>query len=335
MITDARSPATTPARHGILAVVTRLWRTRAPLTLFGLMMGAFTLFFAVGIVADGRIITGAPAWLKPTKFGISITLYTLTLTWMLGFVESHRRWVRRTLDAVTWIIIATFVIEMLAIVGQVVRGTTSHFNVATPLDATVYAFMSGAVVVLWTANFVLAGILLATRFEQPAFGWSLRLGLTITVIGMGLGFLMTSPTARQMASWQAGEAVTIVGAHSVGVRDGGPGMPLTGWSTEGGDLRIPHFVGMHALQVIPLFGWLVVRRRGWSVRQQTRIVMAASAGFLALVALVTWQALRGQSIVAPDALTVGAFAVVIVATSSAIALAATSPGPVHVEGSAR
>ena len=84
-----------------------------------------------------------------------------------------------------------------------------------------------------------------------AFGWALRLGLIIAMVGMGEGFLMTNPTAQQLAGWQAGEAVTIAGAHSVGVPDGGPGLPVVNWSTTGGDLRIGHFVGMHALQVLP------------------------------------------------------------------------------------
>ncbi len=308
-----------PARDPV-GVLQKLWRTHSGLTLFGGLTLFLTLFFVVGIFADPRTITGAPAWLKPAKFGVSITLYSLTMVWLLGFVATDRVWKRRLVGVAGWTIAGTFVAEMVPITLQVMRGTTSHFNVATPFDMALWSLMGTAIMVLWGTNFVVAALLLLQRFENRAFAWSLRLGLVITIIGMGLGFLMTLPTAQQLAGWQAGAAVTVAGAHTVGpaggdLVDGGPGLPVVGWSTRGGDLRVGHFVGMHALQVLPFFGLLVARRRRWSAGQKTGLVVTAAAGYLGLVLLVTWQALRAQPLVAPDALTLSVFAVLLAAVS--------------------
>ncbi len=305
---------TSPSGIDLVGTLRRLWHVHAPLTLSALLTAFLTLFFIAGIFIDDRVITGAPAWLKSTKFGISITLYTLTITWMLSFVRG-KRWLVNTLG---WTVVITFAAEWFAIVTQVIRGTTSHFNFSTQFDATLWTIMGVSIVILWIANFIIAGLLLFQRFERPAFAWSLRLGLIITIVGMGLGFLMTTPTAAQMAELQDGEPVSIIGAHSVGVEDGGEGLPVTGWSTEGGDLRVGHFVGMHALQVIPFIGWLVSRRRRWDEGQRVGIVATAATGYLASTLLVTWQALRAQPITSPDTLTVTVFGAIVAATVAAL-----------------
>ena len=302
-----------------VSFIRKLWHTHAPLTLLALVMTGLTLFFIAGIFLDSRIITGAPAWLKPTKFGISITIYVLTLTWLLSLIEAKRPRTQRLIAIIGWVVAGVFVVEMIAIVGQVIRGTTSHFNVATPLDAFLFSMMGTAIVILWLTNLLVAALLLRQKFENPAFAWALRLGLIIAIIGMGEGFLMTSPTAQQLAGWEAGGPVTVAGAHSVGVPDGGPGLPVVNWSTAGGDLRIGHFVGMHALQVLPFFAFFVTRRRRLSHSQQTSLVWTAASFYLGLTLLLTWQALRAQPIIAPDALTLGVFAGLV----SAVAVTST------------
>lgn len=282
----------------------RLWQIHAPLTLFALLTAAATVFFATGIFLDDRVITGMPAWLKPTKFGISITVYCLTLTWMLGFIRGRRRLV----GILAWTTIIMFLIEWAVVLTQVVRGTTSHFNVATPLDAAMWSAMATGIIVIWIAALIVAILLLFQRVESPSFAWSLRIGLLLTLVGMAEGFLMTSPTAQQLAGIEASELVTIVGAHSVGVEDGGAGLPLVGWSTEGGDLRIAHFVGLHALQVMPFLGWLLSRSRRLSEPRRIGLVWTAGGSYLGLIALLTWQALRGQPLLSPDTLTLAALA---------------------------
>jgi hypothetical protein len=94
------------------------------------------------------------------------------------------------------------------------------------------------------------------------------------------------------------------------VPDGGPGLPITRWSTAGGDLRVPHFLGLHALQALPLLAWFLERRR----RPAARPVIAAAVAWLGLVAVTLAQALRGQPLFSLDAVTLAAAGTVLVCT---------------------
>jgi len=287
----------------------RLAAQHRPLAVSGLATLGLLALFMLGLVLDPRTIGGDPAWLKPTKFAVSITVYTFTLLWLLGHVRRERPWQARLVRATGWVVLVTFAIEWLAILAQVVRGTTSHFNFATPLDATLYVLMGVAINVLMIANVAVAALLLVQRFDSPSLGAALRWGMAITVLGMAQAFLMTVPTAQQLAGWREGAPVTLVGAHSVGAPDGvatagtgagaPSGMPVTGWRQDAGDLRVGHFVGLHALQVIPLLGAWLQRRR---LREGTRLALVhiAAAGYLGLTVLVTWQALRAQPLLRPD-----------------------------------
>ncbi len=293
-----------------------LYRRHAALTVLGVGMALLTILFVILAFTDPRSITGAPAWLKPAKFGVSIALYTLTLAWLLGFVDTSRRWKSWLVRGLGWTIALALVAEMIPIILQVLRGTTSHFNVGTAFDAFWWSLMGIAISVLWVAHLLVTALLLFQKLERPAFAWSLRLGLILTLLGMALGFLMVSPTAQQRAGWAQGEAVTVVGAHTVGLADGGPGMSVTGWSTRGGDLRVGHFVGMHALQVLPLLGWFIVQRR-LTTRQRVALVWTAGLGYLGLMLLVTAQALRAQPLLEPDWLTSSAGLALVALTALA------------------
>lgn len=132
---------------------------------------------------------------------------------------------------------------------------------------------------------------------------------------------MTAPQPAQLAA-----GGKILGAHTVGLADGGPGLPVLGWSTVGGDLRIPHFVGMHALQLIPLLliGGELLSHRIRVLRLPTvrfRLLGIATAGYAGLLALLTWQALRGQSIVHPDTLTGACMAAIVAGVLAGAAVA--------------
>ena len=166
--------------------------------------------------------------------------------------------------------------------------------------SSLFAVMGAAILLQTLVSVAVAVALWRQRFADPALGWALRLGMTLTIVGALTGGLMTRPTDAQLADARAGARMTIAGAHTVGGVDGGPGLPLTGWSTEHGDLRLPHFIGLHAIQALAL---VAVGLRRWRRPEAVRVraLLAAAASYASLFVLLLWGALRGQSVVAPDA----------------------------------
>jgi hypothetical protein len=298
-------------------MLTQLWRGSPPLTATGLLMLAALAGAVVGLLIDPRIVTGAPVWLKPAKFAVSIALYTFTLAWIFTLIPE---WTR-TRRIVGWTTAVALLLEIVLIDFQAVRGTTSHFNIATTFDAVVFATMGAAIVVQTLSTIAVAVALWRHRFADPALGWALRLGMTITIVGAMTGGLMTQPTRQQLDAARAGQRITIAGAHTVGAPDGGPGLPGTGWSTEHGDVRVPHFLGLHALQALPLFA-VVLARRSLANTVRVRVTITAAVSYLALFGILLSQALRGQSVLAPDALSITLLGAWAIGTTAAMAIVA-------------
>ncbi len=291
-----RGATPTTARARAAALLDRLWRASPPLTAVGVLMIAVAGASLVGVLVDPRIIGGARAWLKPFKFAVSTAVYSLTLAWIFGRLLDWPR-VRR---AVGWTTAIVFVLEVALIDLQAWRGTASHFNVSTPFNTVVFFVMGSAIILQTLVSIAVAVALWRQRFTDRPLGWGLRLGITITILGALTGPLMTRPTAAQLADARAGERMTVVGAHSVGGLDGGPGVPVTGWSREHGDMRVAHFIGLHAIQALALIA-VGVRRWRRSETIRVRAVLAAAASYASLFLLLLWQARRGQSLVVPDA----------------------------------
>jgi hypothetical protein len=275
-----------------------LWHADARLTGVGLAMLCLLAATEVALLLDPREIGGAPAWMKPAKFAASIGIYTLTLAWVFTFLPE---WVK-TRRIVSWVSSVVFILEIILIDLQAWRGTTSHFNVGTVRDGAMFTVMGLAIAVQTLSAVAVAVALWRQNFPDKAMGWALRLGLTITIIGAMSGGLMTRPTAAQLEAARAGQRMTIAGAHTVGAPDGGPGLPVTGWSRDHGDLRVAHFIGLHALQMLPLLT-LILAKRGWNEARRVRVTLAAAGSYVALFGLLMWQALRGQSITRPDVTT--------------------------------
>ncbi len=282
-----------------------------PLMVFVWAMAGLAVVSAVGIVADDRVLTGMPIWVKPFKFSVSLAVYGITLAWLLSLLRRRSR----VAEWAAVVVVATGVVEMVVIVVQVLRGTTSHYNATSPLNATLWQLMGAAIMVLFLAHLVLGVAVLRQPVTDRASRYAISLGLGLTALGMLVAIPMVRPG-------QAPTVEGIAGAHSVGVPDGGPGLPLVGWSTTGGDLRIGHFVGLHAVQALPLLAILLNRFLGnrLDVLTRARLLLVAGGAYGGLTILVTWQALRGQPLLRPDALTLGVAAALVAATGTAAAL---------------
>jgi hypothetical protein len=176
--------------------------------------------------------------------------------------------------------------------------------------------MGGAILVQTLLSVAVAVALWRHAFEDRAVGWALRIGMVITIAGAFTGGLMTRPTEGQLAQVAVTHQMPIVGAHTVGAPDGGPGLPGVGWSVQHGDLRVPHFLGLHALQALPILVWLLTRRRVDKSRR-ARLAIVAGGSYAALFVILVSQALRGQALIDPDAFTVGVLIVWAIATALA------------------
>ena len=115
-------------------------------------------------------------------------------------------------------------------------------------------------------------------FGPASYVWGVRLGLLLFLIGSVLGGIMIHNMR-----------------HTVGAPDGGPGLPGLGWSTRAGDLRIAHFLGMHALQVLPLLGWGLA---SWRPRRAVLLTWVGAALYAGAVAGLFGMAVAGRPLLA-------------------------------------
>jgi len=298
-------------------LVRRAWSASPALVVnTALQLGALAVFLVLAVV-DERLVTGQPVWLKPAKFAISTALYGATMAWMLSYVQGRRRavlWVGRITTAV-------FVIEVALIAVQAGRGVPSHFNVSTPLNAAIFSTMGIAILVAWFTGWVALWLLARQHFEDRALGFAIRAGLIVSLIGAGLGGKMTQPTPAQLEGFAAGQ-VERAGAHAVGAPDDAPGLPLVGWNTQGGDLRVPHFFGLHAMQLLPILAALLTRQRGERLhRSRLALTRIAGVSYMLLVGILTLQALRGEPLLGPSSLTLSLLGTWAVGTAAVVAAA--------------
>ncbi len=208
---------------------------------FGWYNFAVAIILLLLIPFDSFEISGVSRWLKPAKFYTTLCILVWTFAWLMHYLTNKKK-----VAIFTWFIIITMAVENGLILLQAVRKTTSHFNISHYFDGIVFMIM-GIFIGIFTLTVV---FILIAFFQQKkidisyAYLWGIRCGLFI--------FLL--------ASMEGGYMISIM-KHSIGGADGSPGLPLMNWSKQYGDLRIAHFLGIHALQLLPFLGWLTEKKK--------------------------------------------------------------------------
>lgn len=258
----------------------RLRQTSAPLFWVGVVMLALSVLLLALMLVDARQFQGVSVWSKPWKFLVSTGSYLLTLALFMVWLP---RWALQTRTAryVVWVAVASGIFEVAYIAWQGALGEGSHFNTASRFHAWMYSLMGVGAVLLASAALAL-GILIARTKDYklpPALKLAIVLGLIATfVLGTGFGGYLS---AQRAGHWVGG-ALTDAG-----------GLPVFNWSRSGGDLRVAHFFGIHAMHFIPAFA-AVLAVTGAGQAAARRAVWGFTALFTALCIWTFVQATRGQ-----------------------------------------
>lgn len=200
---------------------------------------------------DSRTVLGLNVWVKPAKFLFSVGVNLLTVSWLLTqFDQWNPGRMTRLSKWMAWLLN----LEVALIVMQGARGVQSHYNIATPFDGIVFGVMGGLIGLAT----IIMGYLTWIAWTKPLnirkpLLWAIRIGLLLFILASVQGGYMSQHFS-----------------HAVGVPDGGAGIPLFNWSTEGGDLRIAHFLGLHGLQLFPILAFMLRKQ----TRNMTPVIVA-------------------------------------------------------------
>jgi hypothetical protein len=240
-----------------------------PLCFFGAACFAAAILMLCVSRSHPIMVTGANAWYKPVKFALSIGTLCWTMAWY-----TYEIGLPLQVKYYSWAMITLLGYDLLYISIQAARGQTSHHNTGTLLYAALTAGLAIAAVAatLYTAYIGLLFWVKPLQELPKYYLWSIRLGIALFAIFALEGGLMGAN-----------------GSHTIGGPDGETGLPFLGWSRKYGDPRIAHFIGMHALQLLPLLAWYVLKDK--------RLVFATAVIYAGLAIFVLIQAIGGKALI--------------------------------------
>jgi hypothetical protein len=232
---------------------------------YGLVCLLFSIVFLVLTKYSTTQVYNVSAWYKPFKFAFSTFLFAWAMAWYCYYLPSFN------IQLFNWTVILLLGFEIIYIAIQAGKGQLSHYNLSTPVYAALYSMMAIAATVATIYTAYVGFLFFTTSFPTLPnhYVWAIRLGILIFVVFSFEGFVMGSKLT-----------------HTIGGADGDAGIPLLNWSTKFGDPRIAHFIGMHALQVLPIVSFYLLKN--------TKATIVVSVLYLLLAVFTLIQALQGK-----------------------------------------
>jgi hypothetical protein len=247
--------------------VHKIFKRSKSLGQFGLLN--FLAFFIMLVISffDDRTLNGINVWMKPMKFAVSIGIFSWTMAWYLFYLPQIRK-----VQKIKLTIITAMLIEQVIIIYQASKGELSHYNIISISNAILFQLMGIAILINTIMVFWAYRLFSVVESLFTGYKRGIQLGMLIFIMASLEGFLMVGNLS-----------------HTVGAPDGQEGIFFLNWAKAYGDLRIFHFLGLHALQVVPLFAWYFARENVQRVNIFAAIYFILSLGTL-------WNALAGRGI---------------------------------------
>lgn len=239
-----------------------------PLFYYGLLCLVLSIIFLILTKYSNIQVYNVNVWYKPFKFAFSTFMFVWAMAWYCSYLPNFNS------KLFNWSVIILLGFEIFYIALQASKGQISHYNLSTPIYSALFSMMALAATLVTIYTAYIGFLFFTDSFPNlpDYYVWAIRLSIVIFVIFSFEGFAMGSSLN-----------------HSVGAINDNSNWLIVGWSKTVGDLRVSHFIGMHALQVLPILSFYVLKN--------TKLTIGLSIiyGLLALATLI--QALQGKPLI--------------------------------------
>ena len=233
-----------------------------------LILGLF-MINAMIYSLDGRMLGDEKLWLKPMKFQISVAMHLITLAVLAAYLnpkdQQGKPW-----TIWSYAVVVAGMFEVLYIFLQAARGRESHFNFSSNIEGFMYSLMGIGALTLVATSFYL-GIKLYKEYKNQANAMLLS-----SALGLTLGSVLTLIIAGYLS-----QGIEV----STKAIDTSARLPISGWYLNGKDLRIPHFLATHMMQLIPLYGFWLAHKNNESTGNIRKVKIMASTYSLIVLGL--------------------------------------------------